>query len=414
MYDESRLEAFRGDSGLERYRLPVRFPPLSKFRVVTSDMPLFVVHKAAIQAEQWARMWEHRCELKRRRLGLEMNAKRKDLSPKQKRKIAEGRTQLAQDEMAGVVGVFPQALQNPLRVDWEALKKYPDYILPPPEAPQWPERPVMPALPREPQLTDEAYLPALGPMDKLVKARREEEEQSARARYTFAHTKWREICDRIAGVHREQLRRWSLAVQEMKTGYESAVARWEEARDRYRLERQQCLPLIDAKYQAYLLGEPFAVLDYCEHALSISPYPDFFPQAFDMDYYPQARGLSVDYLLPPLRVLPWLKSVAYDEKNDAFHDTLYSEEERAATYAGLLYALPLRTLHELFSTDIAGALDVVRFVGYVFLDEHPAPGVPPVCLLSIETTKAAFQALSLEGADLVECFQRLGGAFHGA
>ncbi|HRZ81044.1 MAG TPA: hypothetical protein P5069_01225, partial [Candidatus Hydrogenedentes bacterium] len=161
MYDESRLEAFRGDSGLERYRMPVRFPPLSKFRVVTSDMPLFVVHKAAIQAVQWAQMWERRCDIKKRRLGLEMNAKRKDLTPKQKRKIAEGRTQLAQEEMAGVTGVFQQAVENPLRIDWEALKSYPDYILPAPEAPQWPERPAMPALPREPQLSDEAFSPAL-------------------------------------------------------------------------------------------------------------------------------------------------------------------------------------------------------------------------------------------------------------
>ncbi|HRZ16621.1 MAG TPA: hypothetical protein P5141_03580 [Candidatus Hydrogenedentes bacterium] len=414
MYDESRLEAFRGDSGLERYRMPVRFPPLSKFRVVTSDMPLFVVHKAAIQAVQWAQMWERRCDIKKRRLGLEMNAKRKDLTPKQKRKIAEGRTQLAQEEMAGVTGVFQQAVENPLRIDWEALKSYPDYILPAPEAPQWPERPAMPALPREPQLSDEAFSPALEPMDKLVKARREEKEQSARARYTFAHTKWREICDRIAGVHREQLRQWSFAVQQMKTTYEAAFAQWEEARDRYRAERQQCLPLIDAKYQAYLIGEPYAVLDYCEHALSVSPYPDFFPQAFDIDYYPQARGLAVDYLLPPLRVLPWLKAVSYDERSDTFHDTLYTEEERAAIYAALLYALPLRTLHELFATDIAGALDVVRFVGYVFLDEHPAPGVPPVCLLSIETTKQAFQAFSLENLNLVECFESLGGTFHGA
>jgi len=122
----------------------------------------------------------------------------------------------------------------------------------------------------------------------------------------------------------------------------------------------------------------------------------------------------VDYLLPPLRVLPWLKAVSYDERSDTFHDTLYTEEERAAIYAALLYALPLRTLHELFATDIAGALDVVRFVGYVFLDEHPAPGVPPVCLLSIETTKQAFQAFSLENLNLVECFESLGGTFHGA
>ncbi len=412
LYDENELELFRSDSGLERYRMPVRYPALNKHRVVTSDMPLFVVHKAAQQIAMWAAQWERRSDLKRRRLGLEMNAKRPDLRTIHKRKIAESRTALAHEELAPIMDVFRTALSRPAGASWDEFKSFPEYPLPAPETPQWPAKPDMPVRPREPQPTDEAYLPQLDSMDKMVKSRREEKEAACRARYQSSHRQWEEICQRINYVHQEQLRQYNQALQHVKSRYDHSVRIWQEARQRYVAEREQCLPLIDAKGQAHLLGEPYAVLDYCDLLLSRSPYPDYFPQAYDLDYFPEQKGLLIDYLLPPLRVLPRLGSVEYAEATDSFVEILLTEEQRNAIYANLLYEIPLRTLYEIFAGDVANAIEYVRFHGYIFVDEHAAGGAPPACILSVETSKTEFLQADLASIEPSECFEINGGQFH--
>lgn len=412
MYDENRLEAFRGDSGLERYRMPARCPELGKYRIVTSDMPLFVVHKAAIQLGLWARQWERRSEIKRRRLGLEMNAKRRETTPAQKAKIAAELTAIARAEVEPLDTLLSDSLKSPVRLDWDMFLKYPDYPLPPPAPPQWPPAPEMPALPREPHATDEAYLPVLDAVDKVVKARREEKERAAAAKFEAAHRKWAEIVQRMGQVHQEQTRGHAQALREMKARHDQAMIEWEAARLQYTEDRRQCLPLIEAKRQAYRLGEPFSVLDHCEQLLALSSYPDFFPQSFDIDYYPATRGLSVDYLIPPLRALPWLKAVEYAEAEDTLRNVLFTPDERMVLYARLLYDIPLRTLHELFAGDEARALKVVRFLGYVFLEENPPLGEPPSCVLSVEVTREAFLALDLCPQNAAECFEQIGGLFN--
>ena len=411
-YDENELELFRSDSGLERYRMPVRFPSLNKHRVIAGDMPLFVVHKAARQLALWAGQWERRSELKRRRLGLEMNAKRPDLRPMHKRKIAESRTALAREEMAPIKNLLKTALARPVPARWDDLKSYPDYPKPLPEPPQWPPKPEVPAVPREPQQTDEAYLPQFDPLDKMVRGRREEKEASARQHFQAAHRQWEELCQRMQFMYQAQVRQYNLTLHQMKSQYDKVVQAWQDARQKYLAEREQCRPLVDAKAQAWMMGEPYAVLDYCDLLLSHSPYPDFFPQAYDLDYFPKQKGLVIDYLLPPLRVLPRLESVQYVEAKDSFHEVLLTEEQRNEMYADLLYEIPVRTLYEIFSGDKANAIQYVRFLGYIFVDEHPTGNSTPACILSMETSKSEFLGADLAALGAAECFERNGGQFH--
>ncbi len=411
-YDENELELFRSDSGLERYRMPVRYPALNKHRIVAGDMPMFVVHKAAGQLALWAAQWGRRSELKRRKLGLEMNAKRPDLRPVHKRKIAESRTALAREELAPVRSLFQAALSHPVPATWDDFKAYPDYPKPLPEPPPWPGMPEEPARPREPRQTDEAFLPQLDSIDRVMKGRREEKDEVARHHFQMAHRQWEEICHRINFMHQEQLRQYNQTLQQLKGQYDRAVQTWQEARQRYLADREQCRPLIDAKGQAWLLGEPHAVLDYCDLLLSRSPYPDFFPQAYDLDYFSRQKGLLIDYLLPPLRVLPRLDSVEYVERIDSFREVLLTDEQRNALYAELLREVPVRTLYEIFAGDKANAIEYVRFHGYIFVDEHPTSNATPVCVLSMETSKAEFLAADLASLGAAECFERNGGQFH--
>lgn len=414
MYEEQDLESYQSGAGLQLYRMPVRFPALGKQRVVFSDMPILVVHKAALVEKIWQAQLDHRNEVKRKRLGLEMNAKRPDLKPTHKFKIAESRTALSQEEWRDIAGILSEALKTTPRLDWEKVKDYPDYTVPRPEPPEFPPPPEMPRIPREPLRTDEAFIPQLDAMDKLIRSRREEKEAEALARYEAAHKQWEKVCQHIMQHHQAELQQHQQVVRSLKAQHEQALALWEQARKRYIAEREQCKPIIDAKQKAYRLGEPYAVLDYCDLLLTYARLPDLFPHSYDMDYYELDRGIQVEYLLPPLRSFPWLYAVEYDPSTDSFQERLLTEEQRTTVYATALCDTVLRVMYELFAGDEVGRVDQIHFDGYMFPEDKPRPGTPPTLVVTLRTTKQAFLDEDLTAGDPADVITRLGGIFHTA
>ena len=177
----------------------------------------------------------------------------------------------------------------------------------------------------------------------------------------------------------------------------------------YLKEREACVHIVDTKKAAYLEHEPHAVLDYFDMALSHSKYPHYFPHTFDMDYDKDNRILIVNYILPPLRVLPRLARVLYDEDKKLFQELILSDRERDILYARLLHELPLRTFHELFTVDVAVSLAAIHFRGYLFLEEERKAGKPPVCALEIQTDRATFAASDLYHGDPAVIFAEMGG-----
>jgi restriction system protein len=119
--------------------------------------------------------------------------------------------------------------------------------------------------------------------------------------------------------------------------------------------------------------------------------------------------LILDYELPSLDDFPTLKSVRYIQSRDAVEQSFLRDSEVAQLYDGAIYQTCLRTLHELFATDEAGALALVTFNGWVnFTDK--ATGKPSrACIMSVQTTKDAFQQINLEAVEPRACFRALKG-----
>ena len=183
MYDESAIEVYTTPSGLQRYRLPAIYTQLNKHRNVSSDTPEFAVHKAVFQEILWKAQHEHLIAVKRKKLGLEMNAKRPDVTPRQKRKIADSRSELAQQEMSYAYNALANGLRHGPKFAWDNMKKYPDYPKPRPKEPMLPNAPEKPAVPREPQITDTIFQPKLDPMDRLMRSKREQKEKRSKGAF---------------------------------------------------------------------------------------------------------------------------------------------------------------------------------------------------------------------------------------
>jgi len=127
MYDKTAIEEYTTPSGLKRYRVAVVNSLLNKHRFISSDSPEFAIHKATLQEMLWAEQWQERAALKHKKLGLEMNGKRTDLKVRQKLKIAEERTNIAQGELAAAYNVLRRGLESPISFDWDFFERCPDY-----------------------------------------------------------------------------------------------------------------------------------------------------------------------------------------------------------------------------------------------------------------------------------------------
>lgn len=412
MYDKTAIEEYSTPSGLKRYRLPVVNTQLNKHRFVSSDAPEFAIHKATLQEMLWAEQWQERAALKHKKLGLEMNGKRADLKVRQKLKIAEERTNIAQRELAAAYNVLRHGLETPVDFDWEFFTRCPEYPVPMPARPEYPAAPEKPTLPREPRPTDTIYQPKLESIDKLRPARRLQKEEEAKKYYESAHRQWEQLCLQLRGLYQQQWMRYKSAIDGMNAGYQKKVQAWEQGKAEYLRAREACIKWVDHKKAAFLEHEPNAVLDYFDMALSCSRFPAFFPHSFEMDYFVANRTLVIDYLIPPLRLMPRLARVVYHEEDNLFHEIILSEGERNMLYARLLHELPLRIFHEIFNVDSAVSLAAIRLRGYIFLEESRDSGKPPTKIVEIRTDRATFAATDLYHGDPAVIFEEMGGIIH--
>ena len=415
MYDESAIEVFTTPSGLERHRLPVIYPQLNKHRNIASDTPAFAVHKAVFQEMLWKEQFHHLSATKQKKLGLEMNAKRPEVASKQKQKIAEMRTELAQQELTHAYKLLGNALQQAPKFAWDVLKEYPDCPKPKPEMSEAPEAPVKPPLPREPLITDAAFRPKLGPLEKLVRSKREEKEREAHLHFETAHTQWEQLTLRVRRLYQEQMAQYKQQMQVAQESARQAIQDWEQAKEDYYREREKCVQIVEEKKSAFEKHDPHAVLDYFDMVLAISNYPASFPQSYEMDFEAKEKMLILDYLLPPLKGLPRLSKVAYNQELDAFVETVIDEEKRDNLYAQLLHEIPLRTFHEVFSMDTVEAVAAIQFRGYLYVEEdegEDGESADPVCILAVRAEREPFCEIDFSQRNALDVFEEMGGVIH--
>lgn len=78
-------------------------------------------------------------------------------------------------------------------------------------------------------------------------------------------------------------------------------------------------------------------------------------------------------------------------------------------YDTLVYSIALRTIHELFASDVREVVTAVVFNGYV-RTVNPATGQPArPCIISVHAGKDQFQAINLANVEPKACFRLLKG-----
>jgi restriction system protein len=153
---------------------------------------------------------------------------------------------------------------------------------------------------------------------------------------------------------------------------------------------------------------PEAVVAYFDMILQRSNYPPTFPRHYRLAFVPQSRQLVVELQLPPVGVVPEIKSYRYMKTKDEVVSTPRPGSQIKALYSNVLAQVAVRTLHELFEADRFGLIETLVLNGYVdTVDRATGKKVRPT-LVTVRTTKDVFAELDLEHVDPLACLKHLG------
>jgi len=181
---------------------------------------------------------------------------------------------------------------------------------------------------------------------------------------------------------------------ELMKGYQSKLKQWEADEQIFLNKQKETNAAIDKRREQYLAKQPDALVDYFELVLSNSEYPDYFPQKFELDYNPETKVLVLDYSLPSVDDIPRLKEVRYVQSRDELVESSLTEATVNQLYDSLVYQITLRTLHELYASDVVGAIGSVVFNGWVESIDRATGQQVNACILSVQANPQEFSSIT--------------------
>jgi restriction system protein len=239
----------------------------------------------------------------------------------------------------------------------------------------------------------ESFLPAPpSGMAKLVpgagkKHERAVEEAKAGFEANLAEHKKRES-ERIVGLGAAQ------------QDYEAMVAGLTATADAQNREIDDLRARLDA-------GQPEAIVGYFSLVLEQSSYPGGFSKTHRLAFVPESRQLVVEYELPPISIVPAIKSYRYVKARDAIDDSPRPAAQVKRLYSLVVAQTALRSLHELFQADRDAKVETIVFNGYVDTID-PATGKPiKPHLVTVRVSRDAFLELDLANVEPLACLKGL-------
>ena len=327
------------------------------------------------------------------------------------------RNAAAQQALAELHDLLSTALQRNPVINWCSLKvSIPEQaakpLLPVLEKPtlfKLPPRPTLAAAPQRDQFQTPPTLLTkwLKPMQIKQAQLAEAAYQQALHHYQTEHEqvlqRWQVRYQQIEAQNAKVLERYSKRAQAAQLEYANALKQWTAAQHIDTAQLMNINAQIDAYQAAYERHEPAAILDYCEMVLSESPYPASLAKHFALSYQAEQRLLIVNYRLPLLAQMPSLYKVSRIKQSNLVREIYLSDRQIKQLYEETLYQIVLRSLYELFTADTINALEHIVFNGRLTQPQDD------LCILHLNTSKAAFTEVDLASLEPKTAFEQLHG-----
>jgi restriction system protein len=370
------------------YEIEIRHDGLNKYRHIRGRDRYVVEEKARTQAAAWDEQWDKKQAVESRKSVREQAALEKEA----KKQLSQEKTTEAQAVLSSLEKTLAHTLDVDDAIDWDSLRNHDEFQE---------RRPAAPANPselREPRTTDPQFKPKLGFFTGLMQGLKKRKIDEARALYESAHEEWKSEALMQEKSHGDRLQQ-----------HKADIDAWEAERAQFLTKQEEQNAAVDDLEQRYRAKESDAVEEYCDLVLSSSQYPDFMPKEYELEYKSESRLLIIEYRVPSLDDLPTLREVKYVQSRDAFDEIHLKQAALNKAFDSVIYQICLRTIHEIFESDVVAAVDAVAFNGWVEFIDRATGNDTRACIMSIQTAREPFLAINLSNVEPKECFKSLKG-----
>lgn len=153
-----------------------------------------------------------------------------------------------------------------------------------------------------------------------------------------------------------------------------------------------------------------AIQEYVGIVLSNSAYPESFPVTHSHQFDLSSRELTLQMSVPEPSTVPSVKDYKYSKAKDEITATALPVKVQKDRYAGAVWQVAVRTLHEVFEADRAGKIHSIALT--VGVDRvAPATGLPEtIPLVIVAADRGTFSAFDLANVVPEATLSHLGAA----
>ena len=344
--------------------------------------------KAQEQRQLWEVQWQRKREIEDGR-----NERKRAAYDKASRKaLAESQTADAQTELDGLRNILKETMSLK-EASWASLYDRTKFTDLAPKTPTFAEPPI------EPSLEDQQFQVTLSLLDKIIPSFKRKKLKEAADRWARTHAHWQE---QVARTERDNAL--------IKAKYDASVEKWSMARDAFKAAQDKVNGHIDELRRRHLDKEEDAVVEFTDLILTRSEYPDFFPKKWEIGFQRETGVMAVDYDLPNVDQMPKLSAVRYIQSKNSFENAYLKDREVDQLYEAVVYQTCLRTIREIFASDLIDCIKSLTFNGYVDFIDRSIGRPARSCIISVQTTKSAIENIDFSAVDPKSCFRALKGA----
>lgn len=370
------------------WSIEVRHEGLNKYRHIRGSNRNILEQQANAQRLAWDDMWDKKQAMDNKKKVREAAIRSKE----EKKQLALTKTHEAQQAIEQLEIILKHAINVDNSIDWNTLldkkafaKKEPIY-------------PIPDSISDEPYKKDKKYQPKFSLLDKVFTKSQIRKEEEANKRFIEAHEEWEKAKNLIEKQNNQR-----------ELEYNDSIKKWQNEKLLYIKKQEEENSKVIERKKSYLNKDLDSISDYCEIVLTKSEYPDYFPQEWELEYNAESKVIVLDYSLPNIESLPTTKDVKYITSRDEFTESIISRTVLCQLYDDVLYQVSLRTVYELFKSDVVNALDSIVFNGWVDSIDKATGNNANACILSIQASKGEFLAVNLDKVDAKACFKQFKG-----
>ncbi len=360
---------------------------LNEHKVISAPNTYMLDDKINLQEIKWREKWARVST--RQELGKEREANLEE---------ANSQTKEATNALKDVENILLDSLKVTHAIDWEKLKKKETFSKRMPTKPYARFKKDCPSKPAKQE-------PPFSFMENMFKSKKEQKIKEYEDKYSASLENWENDKASIDQYNHQV----DLDYEKQLQAWENEVSLWEAEKKEFLNQQDAFNAGIEEQKKKYLSKDLAAIYEYVDVVLNSSKYPESFPNNFEIEYNLDNKMLIAEYELPSQEVIPTIKEVKYIATRKELKKILISDNRIKKMYDEIIYKITLRTLHELFESDMANAIDTISFNGWVRSINKATGKEENNCILSIQVRKEEFVNINLSNVDPKICFKSLKG-----